>query len=81
MATKIRLQRIGSKKKPCYRIVVADERRSRDGKVIEFVGTYDPRIDPPEVKMNLQKVDEWIGNGAQPSEKMKSIIKRVRKLS
>jgi len=81
VATRIRLQRIGAKKRAYYRIVVADGRTARGGKVIEFIGTYDPRIDPPAVKLDLEKVDTWVGKGAQPTEKMKSIIKRARKLS
>ena len=79
MATKIRLQRMGAKKKPFYRIVVADERKARDGKVLEFIGTYDPRAEPPAIKLDLEKVDSWIGKGAQATDAMKSIIRRARK--
>ncbi len=81
MATKIRLQRMGAKKKPFYRIVVADERTARNGKVLEFIGTYDPRAEPPAIKLDLEKVDGWIGKGAQPTDTLKSIIRRARKLA
>ncbi len=79
MATKIRLQRIGAKKKPFYRIVIADERTAPTGKVLDHVGTYNPHTDPPEIKTDLIKIDEWISKGAQPTPKVNSILKRARK--
>ena len=66
MAVKIRLARHGAKKRPYYRIVVADARAPRDGKFIEEVGRYNPCVDPSMIKFDLEKVDKWIANGAQP---------------
>ncbi len=65
---RIRLRRIGAKHRPFYRIVVADQRTARNGKVIEEIGTYDPLQDPPEIKINEESAIKWIRNGAQPSE-------------
>lgn len=79
MATKIRLQRIGAKKRAFYRIVVADHLTSPTSKVVEYLGTYDPHKDPPEIKINMELMDEWIEKGATPTEKMKSIIRKARK--
>ena len=73
MPVRIRLSRVGSKKRPYYRIVVADSRRSRDGKFIDRIGTYNPMLskDSPErVKLNIDKAKEWIKKGAQPSERI-----------
>lgn len=81
MATKIRLQRIGSKKNAFYRIVVADHWTAPTSKVVEYLGTYDPHKDPPEIKLDLELVDKWIGKGATPTEKMAPIIKRARKIA
>lgn len=78
MAVKIRLKRLGSKKNPFYRIVVADARCQRDGKFIEEIGTYDPLKDPAEIKINLESVDKWIKNGAQPTDIVRSIIKKAK---
>jgi len=66
MAVKIRLARHGAKKRPYYRIVVADARAPRDGKFIEEVGRYNPCVDPSMIKFDLEKVDKWIANGARP---------------
>ena len=74
MAVKIRLTRLGDKKSPFYRVVVADSRTSRDGKVIEKLGTYDPKTDPAEIKIDVEKAKTWISNGAQPTETAKSIL-------
>ena len=79
MATKIKLKRMGSKKNAFYRVVVADSRSARDGKVIEFLGTYDPHKNPPEIKINMDKLDKWLEDGATPTEKMNIIIKKARK--
>lgn len=77
MAVKMRLKRMGVKKKPFYRIVVADSRSPRDGKFIEEVGTYNPIADPAEVKIDTEKAKKWIGNGAQPSDTVKSLLKKA----
>ena len=68
MAVKIRLKRMGQKKAPFYRIVVADSRAPRDGKFIEEIGTYDPTKDPSEFKVNEELAKKWLANGAQPTE-------------
>ena len=71
---RIRLRRVGAKKHPFYRIVVADQRAARDGSFIEQVGTYDPFPDPPEIKLDEEKVNAWIKKGAQPSESVVSLL-------
>lgn len=72
---KIRLKRIGAKKKPFYRIVVADSRSPRDGKFIEQIGTYNPLTDPSEVKVDAEKAKKWLSTGAQPTETVKKLLK------
>ncbi|MBQ7699178.1 MAG: 30S ribosomal protein S16 [Clostridia bacterium] len=74
MAVKIRLKRIGAKKNPFYRVVVADSRSPRDGKFIEEIGTYDPMAEPAVVKIDAEKANTWIKNGAQPTETVKSLL-------
>ena len=74
MAVKIRLTRMGKKKAPFYRIVVADERTRRDGTPIEEIGYYDPMKTPAEIKLDEEKVQKWLKNGAQPTETVKSLI-------
>lgn len=74
MAVKIRLTRLGDKKSPFYRVVVADSRTSRDGKVIEKLGTYDPLKDPAEVKIDVEKAKGWLEKGAQPTETAKTVL-------
>lgn len=76
MATKIRLKRMGAKKKPFYRIVVADSRAARDGKFIEILGTYDPLKDPAEVKINEEKAKKWISDGAKPTDTVRALLKK-----
>ncbi len=76
MSTKIRLKRIGGKKKPYYRVVVADSRSPRDGKFIEEIGSYDPNRDAG-IKINEEKALYWLDTGACPSETVKSILKRA----
>ncbi len=76
MAVKIRLARYGAKKKPFYRIVVADNESPRDGKYIESVGTYDPLIDPAEVSLKGERVKYWINQGAIPTSTVKSLLKK-----
>ena len=71
---RIRLKRVGGKKHPFYRIVVADQRAARDGSFIEQIGTYDPFPDPPEIKIDEEKVATWMKNGAQPSESVVSLL-------
>lgn len=76
MAVKIRLKRMGSKKKPFYRIVVADSRAPRDGRFIENVGTYDPLQDPPVVTIKEDQILDWMSKGAQPSDTVKNILSK-----
>ncbi|WP_195555708.1 30S ribosomal protein S16 [Weissella cibaria] len=77
MAVKIRLKRMGSKKRPFYRVVVADSRSPRDGRFIETVGTYNPLVEPAEVKLNEELVLSWLNNGAQPSDTVKNLLSNV----
>jgi small subunit ribosomal protein S16 len=79
VATKIRLQRIGAKKKAFYRVVVADSAKAPTGSVVDHVGTYNPHADPPEAKIDFQKVDKWIAKGVRPTEKTAAILNRARK--
>ncbi|MDG2101031.1 MAG: 30S ribosomal protein S16 [Dehalococcoidales bacterium] len=72
---RIRLRRMGSKGKPFYRIIVADQRAPRNGKYLDLIGTYDPLQDPPEISIDEEKITKWIGNGAQPSESVSSLLK------
>ena len=76
MAVKIRLTRIGAKKAPFYRVVVADGRYPRDGRFIEEVGHYNPMTDPVEVKIDAEKVQKWLKNGAQPTDTVKALLKK-----
>ncbi|MBQ3602442.1 MAG: 30S ribosomal protein S16 [Clostridia bacterium] len=76
MAVKIRLRRMGAKKAPFYRIVVADSRYPRDGRFIEEIGTYDAMKEPAEIKIDAEKAQQWIKNGAQPTDTVKSILKK-----
>ncbi|WP_455804657.1 30S ribosomal protein S16 [Clostridium butyricum] len=74
MAVKIRLRRMGAHKAPFYRVVVADSRSPRDGKFIEEIGYYNPLTEPVEFKVNEEKVNEWLANGAQPTEVVKRLF-------
>lgn len=74
MAVKIRLKRMGSKKKPFYRLVVADSRSPRDGRFIEEIGYYNPAKEPVELKIDAEKVQKWLGTGAQPTDTVKAIF-------
>lgn len=76
MATKIRLRRMGAKKRPFYRIVVADARSPRDGRFIEEIGYYDPTTTPATVKIDEEKVLKWLADGAKPSDTVKSILQK-----
>ena len=78
MAVKIRLRRMGQKKAPFYRIVVADSRSPRDGRFIEEIGTYDPTKDPSEFKVDEELAKKWLNNGAQPTEVVGKIFKAAR---
>jgi len=74
MAVRIRLTRLGKKKKPFYRIIVADSESKRDGKFLDVVGTYDPLHNPAVIKIDNEKLQEWIGKGALPTTTVKSLI-------
>ncbi|MFC0296342.1 30S ribosomal protein S16 [Geobacillus jurassicus] len=76
MAVKIRLKRMGTKKKPFYRIVVADSRSPRDGRFIETIGTYDPVADPAQVKIDEELALKWLQNGAKPSDTVRSLLSK-----
>lgn len=76
MAVKIRLRRVGAKKAPFYRVVVADSRAPRDGRFIEEIGTFDPMKSPAEIKIDAEKAAQWLKNGAQPTETAKSVLKQ-----
>ena len=75
MAVKIRLTRLGDKKAPFYRVVVADSRSPRDGRFIDNIGTYNPLTDPAEIKIDVEKAQKWIANGAQPTDTVKKLLK------
>lgn len=75
MAVKIRLKRMGAKRAPFYRVVVADSRFPRDGRFIEQVGTYNPMTDPVTCEFDAEKIQKWIGNGAQPTDTVKRLLK------
>lgn len=77
MAVKLRLARIGAKKQPTYRIIVADSRSKRDGRLVERLGYYDPRTDPSTVVINEERVKYWIGVGAQPTDALGPILKQA----
>lgn len=74
MAVKIRLKRMGAKKRPFYRVVIADSRSPRDGRFIETVGTYNPISQPAEIKLDEEKILSWLGNGAQPSDTVRNLL-------
>lgn len=76
MAVKIRLRRMGAKKAPFYRIVVADSRFPRDGRSLEEIGFYNPLTEPPELKVDADRAKYWIGTGAQPSETVRALLKK-----
>ena len=76
MAVKIRLTRLGKKKAPFYRVVVADSRSPRDGRFIEEIGYYDPKTDPATIKIDAEKAATWIKNGAQPTDTVRALLKK-----
>lgn len=77
MAVKIRLKRMGAKKSPFYRVVVADSRYPRDGRFIEEIGTYNPMVDPSQVNIDNEKALKWLKNGAQPTDTVKLLLKKT----
>ena len=79
MAVRLRLTRVGSKKNPIYRVVVADSRSPRDGKFIEIIGRYNPQTDPSTIELDDTKIQEWIAKGAQPSDAVKKLMKAAAK--
>ena len=76
MAVKMRLRRMGMKKAPFYRVIVADSRSPRDGRFIEEIGYYNPLPEPAEIKIDAEKAKKWLSNGAQPTETVKSLLKK-----
>ena len=74
---KIRLQRFGKKKSPFYHIVVADSKSPRDGRIIEQIGTYNPMTDPSTIVLDMEKVNQWIKNGAKPTDTVKALIEKA----
>ncbi len=77
MAVKIRLTRMGAKKKPMYRIVASDSRSPRDGKYIELIGTYNPNTNPADVKINKEVAKKWLSNGAVPTDTARSLLSKA----
>lgn len=75
---KIRLKRVGAKKAPFYHIVVADSRSPRDGRIIEKIGTYNPMTETSEIKIDKEKVEKWIKNGAKPTDTVKALIEKAK---
>jgi small subunit ribosomal protein S16 len=75
---KIRLQRVGATKRPFYRVVALDERRKRDGRALEFLGTYDPKSSPAHIKLAVDKVEAWVAKGAQLSDSVRSLVKQAK---
>lgn len=74
MAVKIRLTRLGDKKSPFYRVIVADSRSPRDGRFIDVIGTYNPLVDPAEIKIDAEKAKKWISSGAQPTDTARALL-------
>ena len=74
---KIRLKRMGMKKKPFYRVVVADERASRDGRFVDEIGYYNPVSNPVELKIDVEKAQTWMKNGAQPTDTVRALLKKT----
>lgn len=76
---KIKLSRLGKKKQPNYRIIVAEAKSKRDGKYVDLLGTYNPMVEPKEIKINIAKYDEWTKKGAQPTQTVTSLYKKASK--
>ncbi len=81
MALKLRLTRMGSKKRPFYRIVAIDSATRRDGRALEFLGHYNPMVEPAEIKVDLEKVQMWKDRGAKPSNTVRALLKKVEEAS
>ncbi len=77
MAVRIRLTRMGSKKRPFYRVVAIDSQRKREGRALDYMGYYNPMVDPAEIKIDLEKVKYWMDKGAEPTETVASLLKKV----
>jgi small subunit ribosomal protein S16 len=77
MAVKLRLQRHGSKKRPFYRLVAADSRSKRDGRYLEIVGTYNPTTEPASVKIDVEKAEKWLSEGAKPTDTVKNLLAKA----
>jgi small subunit ribosomal protein S16 len=75
LAVKIRLSRVGAKKQPYYRVVVADSRAPRDGRFIEIVGRYNPRTEPSTIEINKEKAEAWLAKGAQPTDQVRNLLR------
>ncbi|HZJ68780.1 MAG TPA: 30S ribosomal protein S16 [Candidatus Eisenbacteria bacterium] len=78
MAVKIRLKRIGAKKQPYFRVVVADSRSPRDGRFIEEIGFYNPISEPADIRLDVEKAEQWMKNGAQPTDTVRALIKKAK---
>ena len=76
MAVKIRLRRMGAKKAPFYRVIVADSRDPRDGKFVEEIGYYNPLTEPADIKIDAEKAEKWLASGAQPTDTVKALLKK-----
>lgn len=76
---KIRMTRMGSKKRPFYRVMAIDERKQRDGRPLEFLGTYDPKSDPATLQLDLDAIEAWVGKGAQLSDTVRSLVNRAKR--
>ena len=76
---KIRLKRVGAKKAPFYHIVVADSKSPRDGTIIEQIGTYNPMVEPSEIKIDMEKAQKWLKNGAKPTDTVKNLMEKLAK--
>jgi small subunit ribosomal protein S16 len=77
MAVKLRLTRLGSKKRPFYRVVAMDNQTRRDGRALEYLGYYNPMVEPPEIKIDTDKVNAWLEKGAEPSDTVRSLLKKL----
>jgi small subunit ribosomal protein S16 len=78
LMVKIRLTRAGSKKRPFYRVTAIDERKQRDGRPLQFLGTYDPKPDQEDVNLDIEGIEAWLAKGAQMSDTVRSLVKRAR---
>ncbi len=79
MAMKIRLTRMGSKKRPFYRVVALDSATRRDGRPVEFFGYFNPMVEPNEIKLDMEKIEKWLEKGAKPSNTVRSLLKKAGK--